>query len=345
MNIWGMSLAELQALVRQYDAPAYRGRQVYDYLYRRGVHTFADMAQLPQALREQLAATQRIDFPTIVSEQLSADKRTAKVLLRYADDALVESVLMHYNYGYSVCVSTQVGCAVGCRFCASGQNGLIRNLTAAEMLAQVYAFQFLRDMRIHSFVLMGSGEPLQNYDEVLRFMRRCADPEGLNLSYRNMTLSTSGIVPGIYRLAEEQLPITLALSLHAPNDTIRNELMPISRQYPLAEVMAAVRHYRERTKRRVTCEYVLIREVNDRPEHARELAALLRHMRCHVNLIPLNENPTVPLRRPEAARIETFLQILTGEGIQATVRKEMGREIQAACGQLKMKFLAKQRPI
>lgn len=344
MNLWGKTRDELREEAVRLGFPAYRGQQIHDYLYARGVHRFDEMLQLPQSMRETLAENDSVDFPTVVKRQLTADRKTAKILVRYHDGALVESVLMHQPYGYAVCVSTQVGCAVGCTFCASGQNGLVRNLTAEEMLAQLYVFQFDFGISVHSLVLMGSGEPLQNYSQVLRFMHRCADPDGLNMSYRNMTLSTSGLTDQIYRLARERLPITLALSLHAPNDTIRNRLMPISRRYPLPELMETLRFYHQMTRRRITCEYILIRDVNDQAGHADELARLVKPLRCHINLIPLNENEGIPLYRPSQDTIDVFCRRLTESGIAATVRKEMGKEIQAACGQLRLYFM-RQAPV
>lgn len=338
-NIWGLSIFELETLTTREGYEKYRGKQISDYIYRRGIHDFNEMKQLPNDLRKLLSEHYIVDFPVIVRHQITADKTTSKVLLRYADGTLVETVLMNQPYGYSVCVSTQVGCAVGCTFCASGQHGLIRNLTMAEMLAQIYTFKFLFDISVHSVVLMGSGEPLQNYDEVLRFIHRCNDETGLNMSYRNITLSTSGIVPSIYRLADEKLPITLALSLHAPNDTIRNKIMPISKKYPLKEILDSLKYYFKSTKRRITCEYILIKGINDGPEHADELANLLRPLRCHVNLIPLNENEGIHLFRPNDKIVDSFCKKLNEMGISATIRKEMGKEIQAACGQLRMKFI------
>lgn len=339
MNLWGKTQAELRQEMLNLGFPSYRGQQLHDYFYARGVHEFDEMKQLPKVLRSALAGKYTVEFPTVVKQQITSDSKTAKVLIRYQDGSLVESVLMNHPYGYSVCVSTQVGCAVGCTFCASGQNGLIRNLTAEEMLAQLYVFKFLFNIDIHSLVLMGSGEPLQNYTEVLKFIRRCALPDELNMSYRNMTLSTSGLTDQIYRLAEERLPITLALSLHAPNDTIRHEIMPISSRYPLPELINSLQHYGMITRRRITCEYILIRGINDRLEHADELARLVKPLRCHVNLIPLNENKGIALKRPGQADIEAFCARLNQSGIAATVRKEMGKEIQAACGQLRLQFM------
>lgn len=339
MELWGKSLAELQDIIEDLGYPKYRGKQLHDYLYRRGLHDFAQMLQLPKNLRQDLGMTYTVGFPEIVRHDITPDRKTAKILLKYRDNSLVESVLMSHDYGYSVCISTQVGCAVGCKFCASGKNGLVRNLSMAEMLAQIYTFMFLFNIRIHSLVLMGSGEPLQNYEEVLKFIHICAATEGLGMSYRNMTLSTSGIVPQIYRLADEKIPITLAISLHAPNDEIRNQIMPISKAYPLQELIPSLVYYFHNTGRRITCEYILIDRMNSRIEHAEELARLLKPLKCHVNLIPINENEGIDLYRPSLAQIDAFCEHLNRRGINATVRKEMGSEIQAACGQLKLRYM------
>ena len=243
INIWAKTLPELEDILVQGGFQKFRAKQLRDYLYKRFVFDFSEMKQLPANLREWLSANAVIDKPEIVKEQKSDDKDTTKLLLRLDDGSFIETVCMHHVYGNSICVSTQVGCAMGCVFCASTQKGLERNLTAGEMLAQMFAFREVFDAPIHSLVLMGSGEPLQNYEEVLRFMRLCHDPELLNISYRNMTLSTCGIVPRIYRLADEGLPVTLAISLHAPNDEIRNRILPSSRAFPIEDVIKAARYY------------------------------------------------------------------------------------------------------
>ncbi len=338
-NVWGASLAELQSLVTGAGFPKFRAKQMADYLYRRGVSNFSAMLQLPQPLRAWLAEHAAVEKPEVIRTQTAPDGETEKLLLRLADGALVETVLMRHDYGNSVCVSTQVGCAMGCAFCASTQNGLTRNLTAAEMLAELYAFRETSAAEIHSVVLMGSGEPLQNYDNVISFIHLAHDPDLLNLSYRGVTLSTCGIVPGIDRLADENIPITLAISLHAPNDEIRHRLLPISRQYAIEDVVAAARRYFEKTGRRVTFEYILIDGVNASDENAAELCRLLGDLPCHVNLIPVNGTEHIRLFAPSGNRCERFRKILETAGKSATLRRKMGDEIQAACGQLKKRQL------
>ncbi len=338
-NVWGASLAELQSLVTGAGFPKFRAKQMADYLYRRGVSDFSAMLQLPQPLRAWLAEHAAVEKPEVIRTQTAPDGETEKLLLRLADGALVETVLMRHDYGNSVCVSTQVGCAMGCAFCASTQNGLTRNLTAAEMLAELYAFRETSAAEIHSVVLMGSGEPLQNYDNVISFIHLAHDPDLLNLSYRGVTLSTCGIVPGIDRLADENIPITLAISLHAPNDEIRHRLLPISRQYAIEDVVASARRYFEKTGRRVTFEYILIDGVNASDENAAELCRLLGDLPCHVNLIPVNGTEHIRLFAPSGNRCERFRKILETAGKSATLRRKMGDEIQAACGQLKKRQL------
>ncbi len=340
-NVWGASLAELQSLVTGAGFPKFRAKQMADYLYRRGVSDFSAMLQLPQPLRAWLIEHAAVEKPEVIRTQTAPDGETEKLLLRLADGALIETVLMRHDYGNSVCVSTQVGCAMGCAFCASTQNGLARNLTAAEMLAlaELYAFREKSDGEIHSVVLMGSGEPLQNYENVIQFIHLAHDPDLLNLSYRGVTLSTCGIVPGIDRLADENIPITLAISLHAPNDEIRHRLLPISRQYAIEDVVAAARRYFEKTGRRVTFEYILIDGVNASDENAAELCRLLGDLPCHVNLIPVNGTEHIRLFAPSGNRCERFRKILETAGKSATLRRKMGDEIQAACGQLKKRQL------
>ncbi len=338
-NVWGASLAELQSLVTGAGFPKFRAKQMADYLYRRGVSDFSAMLQLPQPLRAWLTEHAAVEKPEVIRTQTAPDGETEKLLLRLADGALIETVLMRHDYGNSVCVSTQVGCAMGCAFCASTQNGLTRNLTAAEMLAELYAFRETSAAEIHSVVLMGSGEPLQNYDNVISFIHLAHAPDLLNLSYRGVTLSTCGIVPGIDRLADENIPITLAISLHAPNDKIRHRLLPISRQYAIEDVVASARRYFEKTGRRVTFEYILIDGVNASDENAAELCRLLGDLPCHVNLIPVNGTEHIRLFAPSGNRCERFRKILETAGKSATLRRKMGDEIQAACGQLKKRQL------
>lgn len=339
INIWAKTLPELEDILVRGGFQKFRAKQLRDYLYKRFVFDFSEMKQLPANLRDWLSANAVIDKPEIVKEQKSDDKDTTKLLLRLDDGSFIETVCMHHVYGNSICVSTQVGCAMGCVFCASTQKGLERNLTAGEMLVQMFAFREVFDAPIHSLVLMGSGEPLQNYEEVLRFMRLCHDPELLNISYRNMTLSTCGIVPRIYRLADEGLPVTLAISLHAPNDEIRNRILPSSRAFPIEDVIKAARYYFKKTGRRVTFEYILIKDVNSSLENAEELHRLLGDLNCHINLIPINGTEHIKLFPPSTNQIFRFQRVLTSHGRNATVRRQMGDEIQAACGQLKRRFI------
>lgn len=341
IDLWGKTLAELTALIADAGFPKFRARQIHDYLYKRFVYRFEDMKQLPLPLRTWLSEHASIEKPEIVGEQHSDDKDTTKLLLRLADGSLVETVCMHHDYGNSICVSSQVGCAMGCIFCASTRNGLERNLTAGEILAQVYAFREKYGIAVHSIVMMGSGEPLQNYENALRFMQMAHDPEFLNISYRNITISTCGIVPAIYRLADEELPITLAISLHAPNDTIRNRILPASRKYPMQTLMDAARYYLRKTGRRITFEYILIQDINASVENAEELASLTQNMLCHFNLIPVNGTEHISLFPPSGNQIDRFTKVLENAGRAVTVRRQMGDEIQAACGQLKRRYTDK----
>lgn len=330
---------ELRAYFVQLGQPAFRAGQVFGWLHR-GV-PFCDMENLPKTLRETLAA-QAYDLPLSLRASFPSRKdHTVKFLNACADGNLVESVLMHYHYGYSLCISTQVGCKMGCAFCASTLHGCVRNLSAGEMLAQILlANRYLGvSGRVGHVVLMGSGEPLDNYEAVVRFLRLVNHPDGLNLSLRAISLSTCGIVPRIRELAAEKLPVTLSISLHAPNDEIRRQIMPIAIRYPLAELMAAVRDYVGTTGRRVIFEYALIDGLNSRPEHARELARLVAGLQCHVNLIPLNRVAERSLEPASPKAVQVFLDTLTALHVSATVRREMGADISGACGQLRNQHL------
>lgn len=338
-NLWGHTLPEMETWIVSKGFPKFRAKQIQDYLYRRHVYDFQEMKQLPGTMRDFLASEAILEKPEIMHSIASNDGDTTKILLKLSDGSLIETVCMHHVYGNSICVSTQVGCAMGCVFCASTRHGLERNLTAGEMLAQVYAFKEKLDAPIHSIVLMGSGEPLTNYEEVLRFIRLAGDPGLLNISLRNITLSTCGIVPQIYRLADEHLPITLAISLHAPNDTIRHQLLPISRNFKIEDVVRASRYYFKTTGRRVTFEYILIKDVNASVENAEELCRLTGKMNCHFNLIPINGTEHIKLYPPDMKEIRAFVGVLEKHGKSCTVRRQMGDEIQAACGQLKRRYL------
>ena len=334
----GMTQDEMAAFLEGLGEPKFRAKQLFQWVYQKAAKSFSEMTNLPAGLRQKLDEQAVVLLMEEESKQYAQPTRTTKFLFRLHDGQKVESVLMQHDYGNSVCITTQVGCRLGCTFCASTFGGLVRNLTAGEIVDQIVMMQ--RELpageRVSSVVLMGSGEPMENYEQVLKAVRLMHEPDGLNIGYRHITLSTSGLVPAMYKLAEEGLPITLALSLHAPNDTLRSQLMPVNKVYPVAEVTAAARNYAETTGRRVTYEYILIAEVNDNPEQAAELASLLRGSLAHVNLIPMNPVAERPqYRRPARERVLAFRDLLEEHGITATVRREMGGDIDAACGQLR----------
>lgn len=346
MDIMSMNVDEAREFFREHGVPPYRGEQVLGWIHRHGVHHYSEMNNLPSDLRAELGSIAPLPRARVADVRRSADG-TVKLLLEFADGNTAETVIMDYDYGVSVCVSSQVGCAMGCAFCASGIGGLVRNLTPGEMLEQVLeASRVAKEAgreRVSSVVLMGSGEPMHNYDGVVKFMSLVNWNKGLAIGYRHITVSTCGIVPGIRRLAAEGIPVTLSVSLHAPDDETRSALMPVNKVYPVAELVAACRDFADVTGRRVTYEYALIRSVNDRPDHARKLIALIRGTLCHVNLIPINPVQEAGLARPEVAVIQSFIGMLTEAGISATVRRELGTDIDAACGQLRRRFLKSER--
>ena len=330
---------ELKAYMAELGEPAFRAKQVFQWLHK-GV-PFGEMGNLPKALREKLA-NECYDLPMREHQVFASQKDdTVKFLFACEDGNLIESVLMHYHYGYTLCISTQVGCKMGCAFCASTLNGCVRNLSAGEMLAQVLlANRYLAGQgHVGHIVLMGSGEPLDNYRNTVRFLRLVNDPDGLNIGLRNISVSTCGLVPQIYELAEEGLPITLSISLHAPNDEIRQQMMPIAKRYPLLELMEAVRAYVRQTGRRVIFEYALAGGLNSGRAQARELAKLIGGLQCHVNLIPLNRVEESVLAPANSAEVQDFLKTLEGLNISVTCRREMGADISGACGQLRHQHL------
>lgn len=343
VDIFGMTVDEIKELLSSYKVPAYRAKQIAEWLYKRGAADFAQMNNIPKALREQLAADISIGRPAIRDRLDSADGKTIKFLLEFYDETAVETVLMRQPYGNSICVSTQAGCAMGCVFCASTLHGRARDLTAGEILAQAIVINdMLRDEfgdHVDTMVIMGSGEPLMNYDNVIRFLRLIHEPYTLNMGYRNITLSTSGIVPYMYKLADAEMPISLAVSLHAPNTELRSKIMPINKKYPLGDVIAAAKNYADKTKRRVTYEYILIADLNDSQREAAELVQLLRGQLASVNIIPINPVKERHLLRPTSERIDAFERYLSSHHINVTVRREMGTDIQAACGQLRNKHV------
>lgn len=343
-ELFGLTAPETAAVIKPLGLEAYRGRQIAEWMYKHGVREFAAMTNLAKDQRAKLAGNFTILQIGEQAVQHAGDGKTSKFLLAFADGMAVETVLLRQPYGNSVCISTQVGCAMGCSFCASTLGGLARNLTGGEILAQVlYVDQLLKPagQKVDSLVLMGSGEPLANYDNVLRFIRLIHEPYCLNLSYRSITLSTAGIVPAMDRLAAEGIPITLSISLHAANNELRTRLMPVNKHYPLEQVLAAGSRYADITGRRVTYEYSLIAGINDQPGHARELAALLKGRQANINLIPVNPVPERGLYRPSPAAVGRFEQLLKNYQLNVTLRREMGTDIDAACGQLRHKILQK----
>ena len=315
--------------------PSYRAGQVFAWLHR-GVGSAAEMTNLPKSLRDTLDERYTITRPALLRRQISADG-TRKYLWGLADGNCIETVLMKYEHGVSVCVSTQAGCRMGCVFCASAKNGLSRNLQPSEILDQILFAGRDAGVRISHIVLMGTGEPLDNYDNVLRFLKLVSMPGGLNIGARNISLSTSGLVDGIRRLAQEHLQITLSVSLHAPNDDLRRRIMPVARRYPMDELLSACGDYFDITGRRVSYEYIMIRGFNDTPACARELASKLAGTGSHVNMIRLNNIEESPLKPSTPEAVRSFQQLLQSSGINATVRRRLGSDIDAACGQLRKK--------
>ena len=346
-DIFGLTIEELQDLFVAAGMKKFRAKQVYQWLYQKSVFDFAAMHNLSKtdiATLEQsfCVLPRKIE---ILREQNSSDGMTSKLLLGLPDGNSVETVLMHHDYGYSVCVSSQVGCDMHCAFCASGLNGAVRNLSAAEIVAQVYLFnERLRgeNAQVSRVVVMGSGEPMLNFDNVLGALDFLHREDTCNMSYRNMTLSTCGIIPGIKRLEEQGKPINLAISLHAVKDELRTSLMPVNKGYPFVDVIAAAESYSRASGRQITYEYILLKNKNDSPQDAELLSNYLRYKQASVNLIPANPVPEQGFERPSKNAVERFVHILQKNRINATVRKEMGKDIDAACGQLRAKFAKEQ---
>ena len=333
---------ELKAALAQMGEKPFRAGQLFSWLHKGA--RFDEMTNLPLSLREKLKAV-GVDQPVEIREKrVSQLDGTRKFLYALRDGNCMEGVLMRYHYGCTLCLSTQVGCRMGCRFCASTLDGCVRNLTAAEMLGQVQCANrtLSGEERVHNIVLMGSGEPLDNYEQVVRFLRLVSHPEGLNIGLRHISMSTCGLVDQMKRFAQEGLPVTLSLSLHAPNDTIRRQLMPIANRYTIDETLDACRNYIEKTGRRVVFEYALVDGVNASPACAEELSSRLRGMQCHVNLIPLNTVKERNLFGVTDAQVRAFLETLEKRHISATRRREMGDDIEGACGQLRKKVMEEQ---
>ena len=337
MNLKNMTLAELAALLKELGQPAFRAKQVYTWLHK-GVRSYEEMTNLPKGLRDQLAESYPIHAPKVVRKQESRKDGTIKYLWQLSDGNCVETVLMRYNYGNTVCISTEVGCAMGCAFCASTIGGLVRRLEPFEMLDEVLFTQIDSGLPISRIVLMGIGEPLDNFDNVLRFLELVNSEEGMNISMRHISLSTCGLVPRIDALAERKLQISLAISLHGPNNEIRGKIMPVNRAYPMEQLLDACRRYFAATGRRIHFEYAMIDGVNDREEDAREILRKMKGLPAHFNLIPLNHVEESPLKPSSKAAVARFQKILEEGGITATVRRTLGGDIDASCGQLRRKY-------
>lgn len=334
-NILDLNLESLEALVTELGDKKFRARQIYGWLAK-GAESFDEMTNVPARLRSQLTeAGWYIGLPAVVTEQISANDGTRKCLYEFADGVRVESVFMKYSYGNSICISSQAGCLMGCTFCASTMDGKQRDLTCGEMLGEVLRMRRLTGDDINHVVIMGMGEPFDNYEQVARFLRLINDPQGVNLSLRNITVSTCGIIPVIGRFAEEFPQVNLAVSLHAPNGAKRQITMPVARRYGYDELMAACRQYTETTHRRITFEYALIKGFNDSREDALELAGRLRGWLTHVNLIPLNEVKGREYKTADGSAVAGFKKVLEDKGIAVTVRRTLGSDIDAACGQLR----------
>lgn len=338
INILDLEKDELKKEIENLGEPAFRTKQVWQWIYQ-GVESFDGMTNLPKAFREKLRERFHLGGVKITRTLVSEKDGTRKYLFATLDGKVVEGVLMKYNYGNSVCLSTQIGCRMGCRFCASAGLGIDRSLTAGEMMAQVLSIQRDCGERVSHVVLMGIGEPFDNYDNVMRFFRRLNSPDTLEISYRRMTVSTCGLVPEIIRFSGEELPINLSISLHAPNDAIRTQIMPIAKRYPFDKILSSCHIYTQKTGRRITFEYTLMRGINDADEHAQELAEKLAGLLCHVNLIPVNPVEGKGFSKSGRERVEAFKGILEKHRIPVTIRRELGSDISAACGQLRKNTL------
>ncbi len=335
--IKSMTASEIGVVLKELGQPAFRAKQVFSWLHK-GVSSYEEMTNLPKSLRDVLAEKYPIYTPKVIRKQESQKDGTVKYLWELEDGNCVETVLMRYHYGNSVCISTEVGCKMGCAFCASTLGGFVRQLMPHEMLDQVLFTQLDSGHPISHIVLMGIGEPLDNYDHVMRFLELVNDPEGMNISMRHISLSTCGIVPMIDRLAEKKLQLTLSVSLHAPNNTVRDTIMPVNKAYPTEELLDACRRYYQKTGRRISFEYAMIDGVNDRADDARLLLKRLKGMSAHVNMIPLNHVEESPLKPSTKQAIAQFQKILEDGGVPATVRRSLGGDIDASCGQLRRKY-------
>ena len=340
-NLLDYTLEELKVWMKENGESAFRGKQILSWIYK-GINEFDNMKNIPKSFISKLKENFTIDLPKIIEVYKSEVDGTEKFLLGFEDGNLIEAVLMRYKHGNSICISTQVGCRMGCKFCASTLEGRVRNLTTGEILAQVLVVQNNINERISNIVLMGSGEPLDNYENVVKFLEIVSAEYGLNVGQRHITLSTCGIVPKIYELADKEFSVTLAISLHAFSDEKRREIMPIANKYSINEILEACRYYINKTNRRITFEYALVKEMNDGKEDAKALGKLLKGMLCHVNLIPVNEIKENTYKRSSKKSIDDFSEMLKTYGIEVTTRREMGSDINAACGQLRRSYMETQ---
>ena len=337
MHLKSMTLPELSQLFKEMGQPAFRAKQVYTWLHK-GVRSYDEMTNLPKSLRDALEKDYPILPPQVVRRQESQRDGTVKYLWQLSDGNCVETVLMRYHYGNTVCISTEVGCRMGCAFCASTLGGLVRRLEPFEMLDQVLFTQVDSGLPISHIVLMGIGEPLDNFENVMRFLELVNSPEGMNISMRHISLSTCGLVPKIDELAKRNLQLTLSVSLHAPNDGVRDKIMPVNKAYPSQELIDACRRYYAATSRRISFEYAMIQGVNDSRENAKELLRRMKGLPCHFNLIPLNHVEESPLKPSTREAVAAFQKTLVDGGIPATVRRTLGGDIDASCGQLRRKY-------
>lgn len=341
-DILCMNLKELQTWMGENGESKFRAKQVFDWIYK-DKDSFDDMKNLPESTKQKLNKDFYLEYPEVIGKFKSMTDGTRKYLLTLEDENIIECVVMKHKHGNTICVTTQVGCRMGCKFCASTIDGRIRNLSAGEILAQVIVATKLLGERISNIVLMGSGEPLDNYDEVMKFLELVNADYGLNIGQRHITLSTCGIVPRIKDMADKEMQVGLAISLHSVTDESRKQIMPIANKYSIKELLDACRYYIEKTNRRVTFEYALLKGINDNVDIANALGKLLKGMLCHVNLIPVNEIKENDFKKPSREDIELFREVLDSYGVEATIRQEKGADIDAACGQLRRSHIEKNK--
>ncbi len=338
IDIKTLTLEELEKEIILLGEAKFRAKQIFVWLHNKNISSFDEMTNISKEFREKLKDNFKLTEIEIIDKLVSNVDKTTKYLFKLENNYIIESVLMKYSYGNAVCISSQVGCRMGCTFCASTLDGLERNLTVAEMLSQIYEIQKDSGEKIRSIVLMGSGEPFDNFDNFLKFIEIINHKDGLNIGQRHITVSTCGIVPKIYELADKKLQINLALSLHAPKDEDRKNIMPIARKYTVKEIVEACKYFANTTKRRVTYEYALIAGVNDREENAKEIIKLLKGSLCHINLIPVNDVKERNYIKSSKEQIKKFANTLMDAGIETTIRRELGSDINAACGQLRKSY-------